>query len=150
MRSKSHHMKNDAGPENGPLSGIKKKNNFSVPDRYFEEFPHRLQSRLSVEEPITNILYLIFSPRLVWIYSFVFVIISASVLYFNYQVPDNSPVIVQAEDLGNIDEFLIAEELDEEFLHEEDLSLSSVEQAEMEDYLIDNHIDFSTIINDLN
>ncbi len=143
------------------LSKIEKQNSFQVPERYFDTLPAIVQERCIKDKgaSLSEWLQLILNPKVLAPVSVFIVLIAIGINYFISPPPqinegdtlfsleqlsaEDIYLTMEAGDLYDIDEYLIVEALIE-IESEDDES-----NDEIIDYLIENGIELSTIINEL-
>jgi hypothetical protein len=141
------------------LFSMPKKNTFKVPEGYFEELPLFIQNRLDGESKPSfwNELYkAVFKPQTAWGAASIVALIVTGLLINNSQnnIIVNSQDIAEVlyhDEMNNIDEEIFVEVLSEESLVDEKQTVSNIlnDDEIIIDYLIDNDIDESDIINEL-
>lgn len=147
-------IQNELKELNSSLSGMEKKNNFSVPENYFEKLSSSVQDKISAPKK-SPWLETFFSGALfpkLSIATCVVVLLAGSIYYFNKQ-QDSSDF---AQTTNSSSEYYASDllsELDESALT--DLYAQSItaenrsDNAEIENYLIENNIDDNSLINEL-
>ncbi|MCK5822612.1 MAG: hypothetical protein KAG95_01315 [Bacteroidales bacterium] len=134
------------------LSKIKKENNFNVPDNYFDDFPSIVQERISKKSStfISKFLFLILKPQFIAAFSIV-VIFFVSYSIFNSHKETN---ILSSNDVAeyfeqnqtDYDENLLIDVI----VNDPNIDISNNSDNDVIiDYLIDNDIDYSTLVNAL-
>lgn len=137
------------------LSKIKKKQIFKVPDNYFNEFSSRLQDKIHKEKPVSGVekIMLFARPKLTLAFLIVGFILIAYVS-FKLFLSDNLKTELSANDIAEIIEYN-AYDFDENLFIEalEETDFEIIEDAEYTneiiDYLIEENIDYLTLINEL-
>lgn len=139
---------------NSSLSGMEKKNNFSVPENYFEKFSSSVQDKISAEKKSpwwAGVFKGALLPKLS-IATCVVVLVAGSIYYFN-NGNDNSNVAQTNNSSTDFDASVLLSELDESTLADVYVqsitSETAAENADMENYLIENNIDDNSLINEL-
>lgn len=131
------------------LDTIEKKNNFTVPADYFENFAYELQKKLpqKKESFFTFFNKIRTTPRVAYALCFM-LLISFSLILFNRDHTDEATLSSLSDteaQLAAIDEDILAALIDESAIESEEIASSE----EIENYLIINNVDFFTIINEL-
>ncbi len=136
------------------LSRIKKENNFKVPDNYFDDFPGTIQEKISTKSSscFSKYLFFIFKPQFIVVYSLI-AIFFVSYSIFNYHQKQNmltsndiSEYIEQNE--SGYDEDLLIDVI----VNDPNIYISSNsdnDNDEIINYLINNDVDYSTLVNGL-
>jgi len=138
------------------LSKLKKENNFTVPESYFEELPLKVQER--VHQKKTNVFFgfseLIRKPAYVISFAILLILIVSiplTVAVLNNQKTTNQ-IAYHAIELDELDFFDISEDLLIEAISANgDLLIemvNEVEDDEMLDFILEN-VDYSTILDEL-
>lgn len=132
------------------LSNIPKYNEFEVPADYFDELPSRIQQRIIDNKPTSSILewlLLLIKPRFVFPVLTVILIAVAGINFMNKNAESSKTEVaeeISVEDqLANIDESTIIESLTGDASKENEKI--STEDNSIENYLIDNGVDESSI-----
>ncbi len=136
------------------LSKIKKENSFKVPDNYFDDFPTIIQEKISTKPTFSfsKYLFFIFRPQFIAVFSLI-VIFFVSYSIFNSHLKTNT---LSSNDIA---EYIEQNQYD----YDEDLFVdvivndpniditddSDKNNKEITDYLINNDIDYSTLVNGL-
>jgi hypothetical protein len=140
---------------NSKLSEMEKKNNFSVPENYFEKLPSLIQDKIAAQKKIPwwkEILASLLSPRFA-LAACSFLIVIGSFYYFkninNSSLPANSSMA----NVDDVDANALANELDETSLTEAYAQAISTEpnneSSDIENYLLDNNVDVNSLTNEL-
>ena len=138
------------------LSRSRKKNSFQTPENYFEEFPKRLMERLDSRSAQTG------DPRSVWLYVKPRLAIAATILAFALIGYTSVKLITRERPASEFSGMEIAEyieyyssELDESMYYEVLDELYDEESNDpglndvIIDYLVDQDIDYLTLIEEL-
>lgn len=138
------------------LSKIEKKELFAAPENYFEKLPGQLQDKIHA-----NV-----KPKHYWVPNYklalaslsVFLILLSGIYYFKNNTgtiaePQTSELIqnYDSQYLSSVDETELAEQLDDEVLENTSLQIeksNGISNEEIEDYLLSNNIDLTTISNE--
>lgn len=157
-------MKNNNNlPENDPeldlagISGQGRQNIFKTPENYFELLPIQISDRIQSGKSVrgTAATFVFTKLRLITTLAIVTCLIAGGIFYLNLSNSGSkSELILSSDDLINTG---IVTEIDENLLIEEYAELSTTSQESqkvaqnnsLEDYLIENNIDITLIINEL-
>ncbi|MBL0049739.1 MAG: hypothetical protein IPP32_16790 [Bacteroidetes bacterium] len=139
------------------LFNIEKKEVFSTPDNYFEKLPGELQEKVTAQV----------KPKNYWVPNYKTALVTASIFVFilvgirYYSSTSSSPTkeiaaneMVQEFDtlyLASANEIELADQLDDESLESASQQIeagSDISSSEIEDYLISDNIDITTITNE--
>ena len=136
------------------IQGLKKENNFKIPDGYFDEFPMRMQERLEMEnKKAWNFSFSVQRPKLVLAYAFASIIVVATSIWFlnNMNNATQQP-FMSGEEIAQIVDFDIMG-YDENMIIDEfinsgaDFSALDIDNSTY-DYSVDD-IDLEQILNQL-
>jgi hypothetical protein len=145
---------NDLGSS---LARREKKNNFSVPENYFENLNSIVQDKIAATRKQRwqeRVFVFLFQQKLV-LASLLIVIIFGSVYYFKNAGNTILPFDNTQQELALTDDDVnaLAAELDEhtvtEFYAQSISASTENSNTEIEEYLIDNNIDVNSLINEL-
>ena len=136
------------------LSKIKKENSFKVPDNYFDDFPTIIQEKISTKPSFSfsKYLFFIFRPQFIAVFSLI-VIFVVSYSIFNSHLKTNT---LSSNDVAEYfeqnqsgyDEDLLIDVI----VNDPNINISNnsdKDNDEITDYLINNDIDYSTLVNGL-
>jgi len=140
------------------LSKIEKINAFEVPEGYFDSLPGIIQEQIASDKGVVRRLPIYMNVRAIAVAASI-ALIAVSFLLFNIQDVENTKLLafediateeiaLLLENSDYIDEEMITESLIEEESSSTDGEVFD-ETDEIIDYLLDNDIDLSTIINEL-
>ena len=150
-----NHMKDleKTGPN---LSKVKSQNAYRVPENYFEEFPRKLMERLEGEDSskrTTKYIWTYFKPHLAiaaTILAFAIISYTTVQLFFSDGSTSEFSNMEIAEYVeyysSELDESMYYELLDE--IHEEETTQNNYDEMVIR-YLVDQDIDFQTIVEEL-
>jgi len=155
MKSRDSINHNEDFSENDVLSGLKRKDVFSVPANYFEKLPIEISDKISSQKTAEKGVLFTF-PKLVMAAAVVIaVIVTGSMYYLNSGKSEKSQVVLTYDDLIQSG---IAYEYDDLMLMEHYYSFQNGDNPvndsanvhnSMNDYLIEDNIDITLIINEL-
>ncbi|MCK4661232.1 MAG: hypothetical protein KAT68_00090 [Bacteroidales bacterium] len=139
------------------LSKIKKDNPFKAPDGYFDNFPLKMQEIITAQKEVVKPKFVLFAkPQLAYIYAFSLII----VMVFSYTVMtnyfnNNANQLLTSDEICEIIEYDVYEYDEALFvdaLLDDDYDISDSDNdasEEIIDYLLDDNIDYNTIIEEL-
>lgn len=136
------------------LPGAEKKNNFSVPDGYFDEFPLRMQEKIHQqrERYVFSLTDLFRKPAYVVAFAAVLLLlisIPLSLSIVNRQQM-NQQIAYHEIEMAELDYFDISEEMLIEALSANgEIAIEIIDETDQEimDYVLDN-VDYSTILDE--
>ncbi|MBT3209939.1 MAG: hypothetical protein HN704_13665 [Bacteroidetes bacterium] len=125
---------------------------FKVPSNYFDEFPMKIQLRISEDKklPLFNRLFSEFKPQISLAFASIFIIVFSFVGY-NIFFENNSDMQLISEDITEIIE-LQTNDIDEDLMLYalyEDAENEEFDNADLINYLIENGIDYDILYNEL-
>lgn len=138
------------------LSKIEKKELFVAPENYFEKLPGQMQDKIHANVKPHS--YWVPNYKLAFASLSVFLILLSGIYYFTNKTaiiaePQTSELIqnYDSQYLGSVDETELAEQLDDEVLENTSMQIeksNGISNEEIEDYLLSNNIDLTTISNE--
>lgn len=138
------------------LFKIEKKNVFEVPENYFEKLPGLMQDKVHAKTKAKS--YWVPDYKLALAAASVCLLIFAGVNYFTASNKESKEMatseMVESYDslyLGSSDETDMAEELDDASLEKTSAQInknSSISNSDIEEYLLSDNIDLTTITNE--
>jgi hypothetical protein len=137
------------------LKNMGRENPFQAPDGYFDSFPSIISERIASDESKPGwIIFFqnVFRPKYV-VAMFVFAtVLTSGVVYFNeHTTATNQEIILSYDDLNNsnyIDQ-IDENDLIDAYNSNAEADKSNENNSEIENYLIDNQTDISTLENGL-
>ena len=134
------------------LSKIKKENNFKVPDNYFEDFPTIVQEKISKKPStfISRFLFFILKPQFIATFS-ILVIFFVTYSILNTHKEVNILISNDIAEYFEQNQTDYNEDLLIDFIvNDPNIEISNNSENDVIiDYLIDNDIDYSTLVNAL-
>ena len=137
------------------LKGFNKENPFRVPDGYFDRFPLKMSERIAEQKKQSRFHFQsLFKP--VPVFATAAVLVAVGVIAFNLLSSSNEPLT--QEEISNYvyQEDIIDEFTDDDILEYAVLSITNADTSsqnseveEIQDYLLDQGLDESDIINEL-
>ena len=136
------------------LSKIKKENSFKVPDNYFDDFPTIIQEKISTKPSffLSKYLFFIFRPQVIAAFSLIVIFVVSYSVFNSHQKTNmlSSTDLTEyfEQNLSDYDEDLLIDLI----VNDPDIDISNnsdKDNDEITDYLINNDIDYSTLVNGL-
>ena len=134
------------------LSKIKKENNFKVPDNYFDDFPSIVQEKVTTRSSsfVSRFLFFILKPQFIATFSILVIFfVTYSILNTHKEtniLSSNDIAEYFEQNQSDYDEDLLIDVI----VNDPNIDISNnTDNDVIIDYLIDNDIDYSTLVNAL-
>jgi hypothetical protein len=150
-----NHYLDDELKDSPILKNMSRENPFKPPDGYFDSFPSIISERIASDKSNSGwVIFLqhVFRPKYVVAMIVFSTVLTSGVIYFNqHTTVTNSEIILSYDDLSNsnyIDQ-IDENDLIDAYNSNVETEKSNESNSEIENYLIDNQTDISTLENEL-